>query len=190
MLIEKIKQRITAELSLHRTVKEYDLISLLRQEITAYALAPLAEQMELFRCHFLLRHALYQLRNEWRLATASELFISALYIENRAWQAGEIGLQKYDRLADFYLDLNNLETITEQEISLLINGFWNQFLQNNARKRLCELLGLATEIDDENLKKCWRKAILRLHPDKGGDSEQFKQVQSAYDNWRKPQNAN
>lgn len=44
-----------------------------------------------------------------------------------------------------------------------------------------EALGVSKGASDEEIKKAYRKHVLRTHPDKGGDPEQFKKVQGAYD---------
>jgi DnaJ family protein A protein 2 len=42
-------------------------------------------------------------------------------------------------------------------------------------------LGVARGADPDEIKKAYRKQVLIHHPDKGGDPEQFKLVQKAYD---------
>ena len=44
-----------------------------------------------------------------------------------------------------------------------------------------EVLGVAKTAPDEEIKKAYRKLAIKHHPDKGGDPEQFKKVQGAYD---------
>merc|ERR1719282_2278786 len=42
------------------------------------------------------------------------------------------------------------------------------------------ILGLPRTATDKELKNAYRKACLRLHPDKGGNKEQFQQLQDSY----------
>jgi DnaJ-class molecular chaperone len=42
-------------------------------------------------------------------------------------------------------------------------------------------LGLAKGASEDEIKKAYRKAAMKNHPDKGGDPEKFKKIQSAYD---------
>merc|ERR1719401_1645054 len=42
------------------------------------------------------------------------------------------------------------------------------------------VLGLPRTATDKELKTAYRKACLRLHPDKGGDKAQFQQLQDSY----------
>eukprot|EP00514_Thraustochytrium_sp_LLF1b_P002620 CAMPEP_0184522850 /NCGR_PEP_ID=MMETSP0198_2-20121128/8519_1 /TAXON_ID=1112570 /ORGANISM="Thraustochytrium sp., Strain LLF1b" /LENGTH=471 /DNA_ID=CAMNT_0026913739 /DNA_START=176 /DNA_END=1591 /DNA_ORIENTATION=+ len=44
-----------------------------------------------------------------------------------------------------------------------------------------DLLGVKPDATPEELKKAYRKTALRLHPDRGGDEEEFKKMKSAYD---------
>jgi DnaJ family protein A protein 2 len=44
-----------------------------------------------------------------------------------------------------------------------------------------EVLGVPRDSSEETVKKAYRKLAMKHHPDKGGDPEQFKRVQSAYD---------
>lgn len=47
--------------------------------------------------------------------------------------------------------------------------------------QLYDLLGADPKATDAELKKAYRKKALALHPDKGGDPEQFKEVTNAYE---------
>jgi len=44
-----------------------------------------------------------------------------------------------------------------------------------------EILGLEKGASDTDIKKAYRKLAMKHHPDKGGDPEQFKKIQAAYD---------
>jgi len=44
-----------------------------------------------------------------------------------------------------------------------------------------EVLGLERGASDADVKKAYRKLAMKHHPDKGGDPEQFKKIQAAYD---------
>ena len=50
-----------------------------------------------------------------------------------------------------------------------------------------EALGLQKGASDEDIKKSYRKLAMKHHPDKGGDPEQFKKIQGAYDVLSDPQ---
>ncbi len=44
-----------------------------------------------------------------------------------------------------------------------------------------EILGLTRDADENTVKKAYKKLAMKHHPDKGGDPEQFKKIQTAYD---------
>ncbi|KAK0543201.1 Type I HSP40 co-chaperone, partial [Tilletia horrida] len=50
-----------------------------------------------------------------------------------------------------------------------------------------DLLGVSPDASESELKKAYRKKALALHPDKGGDPEQFKEVTAAYEALSDPQ---
>ena len=47
--------------------------------------------------------------------------------------------------------------------------------------KLYETLGIEKSSTAAQIKKAYRKKALRMHPDKGGDPEEFKKLQAAYD---------
>lgn len=44
-----------------------------------------------------------------------------------------------------------------------------------------ELLGVEKDVDDNTLKKTYRKLAMKHHPDRGGDPAKFQEIQQAYD---------
>ncbi|PNW69999.1 hypothetical protein CHLRE_17g701500v5 [Chlamydomonas reinhardtii] len=55
---------------------------------------------------------------------------------------------------------------------------------NNSR--YYELLGVSKDADPDEIKKAHRKLALKLHPDKGGDPDKFKEINEAYDVLKDP----
>jgi len=53
-------------------------------------------------------------------------------------------------------------------------------------KKLYEVLGVAQNATQEDIKKAFRKLAIQTHPDKGGDPEKFKEVNAAYEVLSKP----
>ena len=49
-----------------------------------------------------------------------------------------------------------------------------------------EALGVSKDADSATIKKAYRKLASKHHPDKGGDAEKFKEIQTAYDTLSDP----
>jgi DnaJ-class molecular chaperone len=49
-----------------------------------------------------------------------------------------------------------------------------------------QILGLQPGASEDEIKKAYRKKAMKHHPDKGGDPEEFKKIQGAYDRLTKP----
>jgi DnaJ family protein A protein 2 len=48
-------------------------------------------------------------------------------------------------------------------------------------KEFYEIIGVPQEASQDDIKKAYRKKVIKLHPDKGGDPEEFKKLQAAYE---------
>lgn len=48
-------------------------------------------------------------------------------------------------------------------------------------KEFYEILGVPQEANGDDIKKAYRKKVIKAHPDKGGDPEEFKKLQAAYE---------
>jgi len=64
---------------------------------------------------------------------------------------------------------------------------WCSWLKRMGKKKQTEhlayydLVGCKPDATPEEIKKAYRKTALRLHPDRGGDPEDFKRMKAAYD---------
>lgn len=54
-------------------------------------------------------------------------------------------------------------------------------------QRYYDLLGVPKDASQDELKKAHRKLALKLHPDKGGDPDKFKEINEAYDVLKDPE---
>lgn len=50
-----------------------------------------------------------------------------------------------------------------------------------SEKNLYEILGVARDASDDDIKKAFRKLAVKYHPDAGGDAETFKKISQAYE---------
>ena len=178
-------------------ISEFELISKLKAKpFELFDEDALREPLVLFHTHFVLFHALYILRDEWRQEKVGELNISALEIKleilahQDAGHADADRLADADPLADYYLDWQNLSKTDEAEVEDLLNQFWQKMggaksVQEATPEEINAALALMEldEIDGlqmDELKRQYRKLQHAHHPDKGGTAEQAQSILAAY----------
>lgn len=169
--------------------REHALIKKLQQDrIEPIASLSLYNMLELFKAHFLVRHAVYQLRAKWRAKELSELTIGAIeiasmpYPKNRTRDT-ETGssIRETDLLEHYYNDLSNYFNMTEAEVELLLNGFWQRLQNPQDSAEAFETLGLEKGAGYKEIKSAFRRHAQKSHPDKGGDELRFQSITKARD---------
>lgn len=164
-------------------ISEHALITQLRPVLEALPGLADSQQLALFQTHFLVMNALYQLQRDL-LEEGFYLRISPLEIAiETPLGAGAKGIQEgSDRaLAEYYLDLTHLRQTGESEVEQLLNGFWRDFLARDKVGDALAALELPAGAQWSEVQVQYRLMAGRLHPDRGGDSEQFMQVREAYE---------
>lgn len=163
-------------------IREYDLITALRARgFFEFLPPPPAEPHHLFRAHFLLFHALYELRDRLSSAKQGLLQIEALCIRRLPWSAGDSALTTADPLRAYYLDWTNLDATTQDDVCELIASFWNRLDRFDNRAQALAELGLEDPVDNETIKLAWRRLAMEHHPDRGGDNERLQAINAAVD---------
>ena len=182
-LPEVLYTAIEQELEAHPAgISEYDLIRALKERgFFDFLPPPPADPHQLFRAHFLLFHALYQLRERLSSMELGLLQIDTLCIRCLPWTAGENILSVPDSLRAFYLDWSNLDGTTEDDVCKLIASFWNQLGRFDKRDAALAELGLEDPVDNETIKLAWRRLAMEHHPDKGGDNDRLQAINAAVD---------
>lgn len=161
-----------------RSISEYDLM----QECLAAKLLQfdgLAYERQLFCRHFLLFHALYVLRDQWVELAEADVIISVLAIGRVTTERRTHALGRPDKLRDYYLNLENFFGTDAAEVRRLLNGFWSAFAGGDKRDDALSTLQLCDPVSKEQIRNAYRKLAMRHHPDRGGDTEQFKTLQAA-----------
>lgn len=145
-----------------------------------YAATPLA----LFRTHFQLMNALYQLQEEW-LAEGLYLHISSLDVrlEKGATKKARSSALDTAGLREFYLDWQHYESATEDTVDSLLADFWKRFaargVSDGEQREALAVLGLSDSVDFATIKRCYRRLAMTHHPDRGGDAESLQRINSA-----------
>ncbi|AIL65463.1 DnaJ domain protein [Rickettsiales bacterium Ac37b] len=52
------------------------------------------------------------------------------------------------------------------------------------KNNIYKILGISKDTPPEEISKQYKKQLLFMHPDKGGDLEKFKEFQRAYEDWK------
>lgn len=169
-------------------VGEFYILKNLREQVPE--LHRLAEDpnLQLFRQHFLIMNALYQLQSSLWQEEKLSLSITAMHIrlipnkDVTFSNSNEVNDSVDAKLAAYYLDWNEYEKTDESEVSRLLNSFYNGINNQGDRAAALEVL----HIDDkhpskEEIKKQYRKLAHQAHPDRGGDTEQFISLRQAYE---------
>lgn len=143
------------------------------------------DTVKLFRTHFLLYNALYQLRDQlWREARG-HLEITAVRVQLMAYHPGQSGLEEHDPMRDYYLDIDMLEKTTEQDIESALNNFWKRlheesiFSSGGLQAKALQTLGLKEGCQAPEIKRAYRRLCMRHHPDRGGDPARLQEINEA-----------
>ncbi len=169
-------------------ISEHELLKLLQNPpYSLFTADALKDPLVLFQTHFLLFHCLYRLRNQYLKQGTGDLEISALKIFKKPLinknTRSERVLDEFDPLAQYYLDGSHFTTTKGEDVEALLNGFWKKMYTQPAGVDIQQAL-LTMELDEPiplaDLKVQYRRLANRHHPDKGGDSEEFKKVCLAF----------
>lgn len=141
--------------------------------------ASLTNHLDLFRAHFLLFHTLYRLRERLWQEERGHLEIGMLHIVLQPYRRGVAALANRDPLRDYYLELDNLKTTTEEDVVALLAGFWTRLQANERRATALAVLELRDPVDHATIKKQYRMLAMQHHPDRGGDKTRLQAINHA-----------
>lgn len=165
--------------------------------------------LELFQKHFLLYRRLWLFDDELRLSTGHRLWIRSIRCtlldpppEGRCGRLGPEGryclAEAPEGLCDrhsgaspelsmktYYLDLRNLEGMTEAGVARLVDDFfrwWGEdpLAATGAVSEALATLGLPADADVRAVKARWRRLSLEHHPDRGGDAQEYQRLSEAW----------
>lgn len=179
-VIQGIIEKIDNYLNEHTSVKEIELIHHLKslgQE--PFSQFNISHSKDLFRAHFLLKHALYQLQNTYYQNRSFCLDISLVCINRQPFIEGEEALISHDSVKEYYLDITHYFETEEDEVNELLNQFWRRFLAQDDRVAALDILNLPSSASLSDVKVQYRKLAQIHHPDKGGCAEHFKKISAA-----------
>ncbi|WP_275099735.1 DNA-J related domain-containing protein [Sedimenticola hydrogenitrophicus] len=169
-------------------LSELELIKRLQQRDAAFAgkgTAPGAD-LALFRKHFLVMNALYQLQGLLReegLALRIDPLLIVLVSGEECNGPGGGELAGGEALRRYYLDWDNLHQTSASDVAALLQGFWDRYHAVDRQAEALALLGLAgcEAITWASIQRRYRQLITRHHPDKGGEPGRFIEIREAYE---------
>ena len=142
--------------------------------------------LALFRKHFLVMNALYQLQQKLWKESRRVLTISPLHIQlyNTTGNGTTDLPSEGETCADYYLDWNNYQQTRESDVESLLDSFWQRYQQQDARHKAMHTLELGANASQSEIERRYRRLAAIHHPDKGGDKETFISIRSAYEQLR------
>ena len=163
-------------------ITEYDLI----QALQARGQIPILENafsnnLNMFRAHFVLFNALYKLRDQLWQDQIAQLDITSIMVTLSPYQQGQHDLVHHDPLRAYYLDLNNLDLTSAEDVENLLNAFWVKFNAQTERQRALEILELNEPVDLLMIKSQYKRLAMQHHPDRGGDKHTLQKINAAKD---------
>lgn len=176
-LLERCVDGILLDLS--ESVNEHTLFDLLRRQDGLEWFQNRGSDLSLFQSHFMLMHVLYRLQQRYWQEQCGHLGISAMSIGILAYQKGNVGLQATDPLSSYYLDINNLQETTAEEVDEMLNGFWTRYLAGDGRADALAVLGLEADASRDIIEQQYRRLAAQHHPDRGGDDKQLAEFNKA-----------
>ncbi|MFT2098485.1 DNA-J related domain-containing protein [Marinomonas sp. 2405UD66-6] len=170
-------------------ISEFDILKALKDLLPAFSQLADDSNLQLFRQHFLIMNALYQLQTSLWQEENLVLDITATRIT--LFSASQVKLSGSTHLSDsvdaklaaYYLDWDEYEKTDADGVSRLLNSFFKGIsLTGSDRNSALKIL----EIDAENptkadIKQQYRKLAQQHHPDRGGDQDRFIDLRQAYE---------
>ncbi len=162
-------------------VKEHDFLCHLDEQGVFQALdTEVSSSLLLFQKHFLLFHVLYSINQQRVADRQGALQISPLLIKQLDYVEADTQIGELEPLSAYYLELDNLASTTDDNVSDLLDEFWVKYLKNEKRGDALKVLGLNDPVTDTKIVQRFRKLVSVHHPDKGGDKDKIQEINEAY----------
>lgn len=181
-------------LKTRQSISEYELMKYLSEEGFSEFLPDL-EPLALFRAHFLLFHLLYRLQTRWLSENRGRLSIHAteIYLQEMGFSERFVqdsipnsrqALLEDDPIKSYYLDYREFLNTQKEDVLGLLDDFWRSMagypvhsIGEEEKLQAQKILGLEDQILSMQSVKLQFRSLCQLHhPDKGGDSQVFRQI--------------
>ena len=169
-------------------ISEFNILKALKEQFPEFNQLAEDDNLQLFRQHFLIMNALYQLQASLWHDEKLALSISALQIKilptkqlNHA-EGTELSINRDTKLAAYYLDWNEYEKTDEVEVSRLLNSFYQRMNSEGDKHSALNILKIDTPTPSKTeIKQHYRNLVKKHHPDAGGNPETFIEIRQAYE---------
>jgi len=169
-------------------VGEFEILKTLKQQLPELKNIATDSNLQLFRQHFLIMNALYQLQSSLWQEESLTLSISATHIrilpseQVPLTNSKELNNSVDVKLAAYYLDWNEYEKTNEEAVTRLLDSFYQGIYQTDDREAALATLQLTQKAPSKDeIKRQYRKLAHQTHPDRGGDTEAFISLRHAYE---------
>lgn len=159
-----------------------DLVKFCQSDFNSLIGKQLDPQVIIFQKNFFVMNALYQIQRDLRLESF-HLNIFPLQIslvpntnnEKNALTTGD------SELANYYLDWSNFDNISIEEVDALFASFWLKYHALDQVALALNTLGIDKGSTWSEVRQAYQKQVSCLHPDKGGNAEDFIAIRKAYE---------
>ncbi len=169
-------------------ISEFEILKTLREQFPEFNQLAEDENLQLFRQHFLIMNALYQLQaslwHDEKLALSIHTLQIKLLPSVPVAQADNRKLTNDvdTKLAAYYLDWSEYKKTDESEVSRLIDSFYQRmYLGGDIQSALNTLEISKLNPSKAEIKQQYRKLARKHHPDAGGNSQTFIEIRQAYE---------
>lgn len=183
-LIEPILSILEAS---DKGISEFELLRQLESQVPLLDELGDDPDLKLFRKHFLIMNALYQLQRKLWQEDEVRLYISPLQIHLEAVaevensQSSEVEDGAEAKLAAYYLDWDEYDNTDAEDVAALLKGFYNKLFNHDDTEKALKLLGIKENSTKLEIKRAYRLLVKKAHPDKGGDAKKFIKLRKAYE---------
>ncbi|SDS07359.1 DNA-J related protein [Halopseudomonas litoralis] len=142
----------------------------------------LRDPLQMFQAHFLLFHSLYRL-SDVLAVSQQELSINVLRIALGSRRACHPGVEINDSIRTYYLDWDQWLETSAGDVERLLDQFWQGRRAPVTEREVIwarEFFGLTALDDGGSVKPRYRRLMMRHHPDRGGSTEQGREINKAY----------
>ncbi|PYF79558.1 MULTISPECIES: DNA-J related domain-containing protein [Marinomonas] len=169
-------------------ISEFDILKALKEQLPEFSQLADDMNLQLFRQHFLIMNALYQLQSSLWQEENLLLNISALRINLQSTTQIQHSTSTHlndsvdVKLAAYYLDWEEYEKTDADAVVQLLNSFYKGISLPGNRDSALKTLQITTSNPSKtDIKQQYKKLAQKHHPDRGGDQDVFIGLRQAYE---------